>query len=402
LSPLPIAPGILGFAVDSVARVVIAAVGIWIVLSVLYDLLVSVVLPRPAPGRWRVTNIAFRLTWRPYRWVGVRLGEERRERLLGAYAPGMVILVLIIWVALLVSGYGLVLWSIREQVRPELPSLGSAIYFSGVSLLTIGFGDFVPVGPLARAVSIVEAGTGLGTVALVISMLFSLYGNFMSREALVITLDASAGAPPSGMLLLESARKLKMPELLDQTFAEWRKWAAELLDSHLAYPQLNYFRSSHDYESWVSALGAVLDASTLVITTIDDDRRGPAWLMYKVGVHLVEDLSHFFRLEHEHVVGIERFEFEDACRRLEGAGYRVVPPETAWDGFVKLRSEYAAPLNAIARLFEIPPAQWVGDRSFLPHPNERRPQNGRSNGSGASPPPPAGTAREAERPTASR
>ena len=387
---------------DSVARILIAAAGIAIVVSVLYDLLVSVVLPRPAPGRWRVTNILFRTTWAPYRWVSVRLGEERRERLLGAYAPGMVIFVLIVWVGLLISGYGLVLWSIREQIRPELPSVGAAIYFSGVSLLTIGFGDFVPVGSLARAVSIVEAGTGLGTVALVISMLFSLYGNFMSREALVITLDASAGAPPSGTLLLETARKLKMPELLDQTFAEWRSWAADLLDSHLAYPQLNYFRSSHDYESWVSALGAVLDASTLVITTIDDDHRGPAWLMYKIGIHLVEDLSHFFRLEHEHVVGIERFEFEEACRKLEGAGYRVVPPETAWTAFVRLRSEYAAPLNAMARLFEIPPAQWVGDRSFLPHANERRMPNGRSNGSGASPRPPTAPTQESDRPQARR
>jgi hypothetical protein len=373
---------------DTFVRLLTAAVGAATIAAVLYDLLVSVIVPRPAPGRWRVTNLAFRLTWRPFRWFGIRLPAERRERMLGAYGPAMVIAILIVWVVLLTVGYGLIFWSIRDQVRPELPGLGTALYFSAVCLLTIGFGDIVPVGTLARAVVIAEAGTGLGTVALVISMLFSLYGNFMRREALVITLDASAGAPPSGVLLLETARKLKMPELLDQTFAEWRNWAADLLDSHLAYPQLNFFRSSHDYESWVSALGAVLDASTLMITTIEDEPRGPAWLMYKVGIHLVEDLSHFFNFPHEHVVGIERSEYDDARTRLERWGYRLVPPEHAWGDFERLRSEYAAPLNAMARTFEIPPAQWIGDRSLLPHGRGRR--------TGPPPPPAAQGAASAE------
>lgn len=348
-------------------RLLTAAGGIAIVLAVLYDLLVSVVVPRPAPGRWRVTNLAYRLTWQPFRWLGVRAGTERRERLLGAYAPAMVIAVLGAWVVLLTLGYGLVFWSLRDQLRPVPSGLGTSLYFSAIVLLTLGFGDIVPIGSVARAAVLAEAGTGLLTVALVISMLFSLYGNFMRREALVITLDASAGAPPSGVLLLETSRKLKMPELLDQTFTEWRAWSAELLDTHLAYPQLNYFRSSHDNESWVSALGAVLDASTLVVTTVEGEKRGPAWLMYKVGVHLVEDLSHFFRLPHEHLAGIERFEFDDACARLERAGFRLSDPETAWAEFSRLRSEYATPLNALAGRFAIPPAQWIGDRSFLSH-----------------------------------
>ena len=356
---------------ESALRVATAAVGLALVAAVLYDLLVSVVVPRPAPGRWRVTNLAYQLTWPPFRWLGTRTRVERRERLLGAYAPAMVIGVLVAWVALLTAGYGLVFWSLRDQFRPALPGFGSTLYFSAAVLLTLGFGDIVPVGWMARAAVIAEAGTGLGTVALVISMLFSLYGNFMRREALVITLDASAGAPPSGVLLLETARRLKMPELLDQTFGEWRTWSAELLDTHLAYPQLNYFRSSHDNESWVSALGAVLDASTLVLTAVEGEKRGPALLMYKVGVHLVEDLSHFFGLPHEHAAGIERFEFEDACRRLERAGYRLAAPAAAWTEFARLRSEYATPLNALAARFAIPPAQWVGDRSFLPHRTAR-------------------------------
>ena len=137
------------------------------------------------------------------------------------------------------------------------------------ALLTLGFGDIVPVGAVDRTVVMIEAGIGLGVVALTVSLLFSLYAAFQRREVLVITLDASAGSPPSGIGLLENCRWMEMPEHLDEVFRDWKVWSAEVLDSHLAYPILNYFRSSHDNESWVSALGAVLDASTLVLTAVD-------------------------------------------------------------------------------------------------------------------------------------
>lgn len=347
-------------------RVAIGLAGVLLGAWIIQDLVVSVVVPRPAPGRMRPSILAYRLTWRPWVWLaGFQKDPNGRERMLGTYAPVMVIVVLVIWVLGMVTGFGLILWSVREQLRPQPPGFGTSLYASAVSFLTLGFGDVVPVGTFARLVTLVEAGTGLGTVALVISFLFSLYGNFQRREALIVTLDASAGAPPSGVLLLESLQKLHAPDLLASTFDDWRIWAAEVLDSHLAYPNLNYFRSLHDNESWVSALGAVLDAAVLVMTAVESETKGHAFLMYRVGTHLVEDLSHFFNFAHEHEVGIDRSEFDDACRRLAAAGYRLRDPELGWQAFVDARSEYAAPLNAMARRLEIPPAQWIGDRSLL-------------------------------------
>jgi len=144
-------------------------------------------------------------------------------------------------------------------------------------------------------------------------------------------------------------------------------WSSEVLESHLAYPILAYFRSSHDNESWVSAIGAVLDATVLVLTTVEDVPRGPAKLMYSVGTHLVEDLSWFFRTSHMHEVGIERFEFDQACERLVTAGFTMTDREIAWGKFSELRSAYAVPLNEMGRYWSIPPTLWIGDRSYLPH-----------------------------------
>jgi hypothetical protein len=212
-----------------------------------------------------------------------------------------------------------------------------------------------------------EAVTGLGTVALVISLLFTLYANFQRRETLVITLDATAGAPPSGVALLENAKRLGIDHHLEQIYDNWMLWAAEVLESHLAYPILNFFRSSHDNESWISALGAVLDAATLTITTLADVPKGHAKLMNQVGGHLVEDLSYYFRFAHDQSPVVDRMEFDQACDRLAAAGYTIRERDQAWTEFSQVRGRYAIPLTQFARYLDIPPAQWVGDRSYIPH-----------------------------------
>ncbi|GAC1613792.1 MAG: hypothetical protein NVS9B1_22690 [Candidatus Dormibacteraceae bacterium] len=346
-------------------QVAMGAVVVWVVLR---DLFISVVVPRPARGRLRPSSLWIRFTWIGWRWFGgLGMNAERRENTLGAYAPLALITLLIVWVMGLIFGYGLILNGLRDQLRPVPADLGTTIYFSAVSLLTIGFGDIVPSGAAARILVMFEAGTGLGVVAVVISLLFSLYASFQRRETLIITLDPLAGAPPSGVTLLENSLRFDMLDHLGETFDEWKLWSAEVLESHLAYPILNYFRSSHDNESWIGALGAMLDAAVLVLTTVEDAHRGPARLMYEVGSHLVEDLGSFFGFAHNHEVGVERFEFEQACDRLAAAGYTLADPDLAWKKFSELRSKYAVPLNEMARWWAIPPAQWIGDRSYLPH-----------------------------------
>jgi hypothetical protein len=215
--------------------------------------------------------------------------------------------------------------------------------------------------------------------ALAITLLFSLYESFQRREELVVTLDALAGAPPSGVQILESAASHGMQAELIKTFDDWKGWAAAVLESHLAYPTLVFFRSSHDNEAWLNSFGAVMDAAILVMSTVEDKSEGPAKLMYTVGNHLVEDLSwYFYRFaQREDTPIIERFEFDGAWARLQKAGYRCRAADEAWTKFARLRSNYATPLNGLARSLAIIPAQWIGDRSYLPH-RERQPRRSRA------------------------
>jgi len=341
-------------------------VGIAVVFYILNDIFQSVVVPRPTPARYRLTRWVVRPGWRAWRAMGLRTRSSgERERLLGVYAPLVVVVLLLLWLSGLVFGYGLIFDGLRNQLHPLVRDFPTALYFAGTSVLTIGFGDFVATSGVARLLALTAGGTGLGTIALAISFLFSLYGSFQRREILIVTLDARAGAPPSGVNLLETMAKLGMIDDLPRFFAEWEKWAAEVLDSHMAYPVLAYFRSSHDNESWVSALGAVLDATTLVTTTVRDGPHGPAKMMFAMGRHLVEDLARFFRIESDHDPGVERYEFDQARERLAAAGWSLLGPEESWVAFSRLRAQYAVALNNMAKWWAAPPTQWIGDRSYV-------------------------------------
>jgi len=346
----------------------IALAGIVLVLAVAVDVFQTVILPRPVIGsRVGIARALVLWSWRGWRGYCLGLGPAARERRLALYGPAILVTLLGLWVAVLALGYGAILFALRADVRPQPADLWAATYLAATSLLTIGFGDLVPTAASSRAVALIAGATGLILVALSITFIFSLYAFMQRRELLVTTLDQRAGAPPSGLALLETHATLGLIDDLARVFASWELWAAEVLDSHLAYPLLGYFRSSHDNESWVSALGAMLDAATLCETTIAGVPSGQATLLRRAGTHLVEDVTAYFRMPHEHGPGVERAEFDLARERLAAVGYSLRDGDESWQSFSSLRAHYAGELNSMAQYWAVPPAQWIGDRSPMPH-----------------------------------
>jgi hypothetical protein len=358
----------------------LAVVGLTIILIVFYDLFQTVVLPRPAVGKMQLARRVVRPMWLVWRWVSQRTSRlERSEARLAAFAPVALLTLFLIWAAALILGYGLVLNGLAEQIRPAPPDFITSIYISASTLVPLAYGDFVPEGFLARGTIIAESATGVVLAALAITLLFSLYESFRSREELVVSLDALAGAPPTAVQLLETAAKHHMRPPLDDTFDDWRKWSAMVLESHLAYPLLIYIRSRHDNEAWINSFGAVMDAAVLTLSTIDNGSDGPAHLMFTVGNHLVEDMSWVFNIKSSDDPIVERAEYDAAVQRLIKVGYKIRDTEAGWKKFAELRAKYATGLNQMALWLVIPPAQWIGDRSYLPHRVKRsRPRRTRA------------------------
>lgn len=346
------------------------AVGLLLLALVFWDVFETIVVPRPTPGRLRLGRYLIRGAWRAVRaTVGAEVGATR-DRLLGLFAPAATVLLLVAWLTGLVLGYGLILFALRDELQPAPHDLGTALYFAASSILTLG-GDIVAVGTPARVVVVAAAASGLGVVALVVTFLFSLFGSYQRREVSVVTLQAKAGVPPSAVVLLETLARMDLVARLPDFFGDWERWAAEVLDSHVAYPLLGFFRSSHDNLSWISALGAVLDVASLVLTTITDVPRGPAELVKSVGSHLVEDITNLgFRFGGSG--GIDRPAFDTVCARLVVAGYRLVPPDEAWKAFSAARATYAPGLEAMANYWAVPSPSWFGGSEPLRSPTHGR------------------------------
>ena len=341
-------------------------VGIVILLWTLLDVLRTLVMPRAARGRFRLSRILFRPVWQPWRWIGVRRKTiQSRERVLAAAAPSFFFILLLGWVSLALLAYALILWSpafVHGLGRSD-GSFGDALYSSGSSLFTLGIGSGAATG-WTRAIVVIAGANGLGLFAVVIAYLPVLYQAFNRREVGVLLLDARAGSPPSGPELLHRMGSAGMASALPELFAEWERWVADVLESHMSYPILSLFRSPHDNTSWVTSLGSVLDAATLMLTSVDGDPDERAKLLYGTGVHAVEDLFYYLRLTEREAV-IQRDEFEDVLDDMKDDGFSIRPVDDAFARFTEKRAKYAPRLDALAVMLAAPPGLWIGDRSYL-------------------------------------
>jgi hypothetical protein len=271
---------------------------------VLLDAFQTIILPRRPAGRLRITRLFFLATWTPWRGLAMILPSRRvREQFYSAYGPMSLLLLIVVWACFLVMSFGLIFYGLGTPFHDtllqssRLGQLRDCLYLSGTTLFTLGLGDVIPLTQEARALMVVEAGVGLGFVALVIGYVPLLYGTFSRREVAVALLDSRAGSPPTaGELLLRHGFKdghQALSELLD----EWERWSAEMLESHISYPILCYYRSQHDNQSWLSAITAVLDACALLITTIEGPSTRQAQLTFAMARHTLVDLGHVFHLE---------------------------------------------------------------------------------------------------------
>jgi hypothetical protein len=101
-----------------------------------------------------------------------------------------------------------------------------------------------------------------------------------------------------------------------------------------------------------------------MLTTVQDEPDEHAKLIYGTGVHAVEDLFYYLRLDEREAV-IQRDEFEDVLQDMKDEGFSIRPIDDAFARFTEKRAKYAPRLDAIAVLLAAPPALWIGDRSFL-------------------------------------
>ena len=277
-------------------RPILGVAGAILLATVLWDAFETIVLPRRVSGRFRLTRSFYRVTWRPWRVVAALLPRRRREEFLSFYGPLSLLLLLGLWATGIVLAFGMLQWAAGSALimSAGAPGFWSDVYMSGTTFLTLGLGDVAPRTGFAKALTVVEAGTGFAVLALVIGYLPVIYQAFSGREVAISLLDARAGSPPTAGELLWRYRWDKSGDALGELLEQWERWAADVLESHLSYPPLAYFRSQHYNQSWLGALTTILDASALVMVGLEGGCVHQATLTFAMARHAVVDLAQVF------------------------------------------------------------------------------------------------------------
>ena len=234
---------------------------------------------------------------------------------------------------------------------------------------TLGLGDVTPSTHVARGLMVSESGVGLGFVALVIGYVPVLYTTFSRREVAVALLDSRAGGPPTaGELLLRHGFEGGQHELTI-LLAEWERWSAEMLESHVSYPILCYYRSQHDNQSWLSAITAILDACALLITTIEGPATRQAQLTFAMARHTLVDLGHVFRLEtaENHfrdspAIRLSDEDFGRFCDALRPTGFSLCASADTHQRLTAIRLLYEPHAQAMAEFLSMDLPRWIAPR----------------------------------------
>ena len=333
--------------------------GLIIIWSVLLDAFETVVLPRRVTRHFKLTAWFYRRTWIPWRGIARRIKTtSRQQNFLGYFGPLLLILLLGFWAAGLIFGFAIIQYGIggHEQLNQEPLTFGRILYHSGETFFTLGYGDIVPTSGGARALSVIEAGMGFAFLGVVIGYIPVVYASFSRREIQISMLDARAGSPPSAAeLLLRLAGRSEDPgvdqRVLDEVLRDWERWAGELLESHISYPVLSFFRSQHSNQSWVGALTTMLDVTSLVLTGIEGVHPGQAKLTFAMARHAAVDLAQVVNARYDPAAP-ERLAEKDliALRdALATAGLRLRSDEYGQDKLTKLRSMYEPYVHSIGR-----------------------------------------------------
>lgn len=349
--------------------------GLVILFVVLLDTFETIILPRTVTRRARLTRLFYSSAWIVWAAAAKRVSPGRREAFLGAFGPLSLIVLLGVWAICLVFSFALIQWGLGSQVAaPESrPGFWTDVYMSGITFFTVGFGDVTPRTALARFVSVAEAGGGLGFLAIVIGYLPVLYQSFSRREVGISLLDARAGSPPTAAELLRRHGEARSMESLGTLLHDWERWAADLLESHLSYPVLAYYRSQHDRESWLAALTAMPDACALLSLGFQS---APAWqgpllwqaqLTFAMCRHAIVDLALIFdtpplppvpdRLPPE--------TWRRLCAALDSVGISLRDGREAEERLAMLRAQYEPFVNALAERLRLTLPPWIEEYEAL-------------------------------------
>lgn len=324
--------------------------GLGLAIVTLLDVFDTVVVPGFTQGWLQVARRVQRLSLPLWRRRAARLdGAPRIDR---GLAPFIFITTFMVWIGLLVAGFGLIAYALRDDYRPAIRSLPEAVFAAGASIVTTGEGGRSVTG-LARWALLVSGFSGLAVVTMTVTYILEVQSALQRRDGSVVKLSTTAGRPPTGIAVLETYAELGCPEQLDAFFREWRDWSAATHYSHASHPVLAYFRSIGSEMDWPLAIGVVLDAAALYVAFVDGKDTGAAMFLHRDGARLTAEMARSFQVPECDPDPLDEEDAEVLRQRLQRAGYAVREGRRGHERFISLRGDYHGRLASLAAHFGV-------------------------------------------------
>src|SRR5262249_36050820 len=128
-----------------------SAVGLVIWCAALWDGFATIVLPRTVAPMRRLSGRFYKGSWWLWSALGLRIRESGlRSSFLAVYGPVSVMLLLILWAAWVIVAFTLIYQGLgpRFQAATGPIDLGTLLYMSGSTFLTLGLGDVTSADPI--------------------------------------------------------------------------------------------------------------------------------------------------------------------------------------------------------------------------------------------------------------
>jgi hypothetical protein len=344
-------------------RILAVIFGIVLILVVALDAFEAIVLPRRVTRRLRISQLFYRVIHLGWKSLGnlMRAGA-RRDTFLGYMGPLSLLALLAFWAVLFVFGFGLLLWGLALPLGAiDKPiSFLTYLYFSGTTFFTLGLGDVIPLAGPARLLVVIEVALGFIFLALVISYVPIIYQAFSRRELRISLLDARAGSPPTAVELLRRNHAGRSVEELRLLLHDWEVWCADILESHLSYPILAFYRSQHEQQSWVEALTVILDTCALILTGIEGTPVEPARFAFAMARHAVVDLAQVLGTPPK--PGVSRLSSSDFAHLqdlLAASGIHLKEGMATEQKLAEFRETYEPFVSALATRIQVVLPPWL-------------------------------------------
>jgi hypothetical protein len=302
--------------------------------------------------------------WRLWRCLGGWIANRSaRQSFLTAFGPLSVFVQLGLWAVMIVAAFALLHLGLETQLNPPARpgEIGTFFYLSGTTFFTLGLGDVAPLNPPGRALVVVEVGTGIVFLAMIINYLPLLDQAYAQREVGVQLLEARAGSPQSAVHLLRRFGRPESAETLTAMLLEAERWAAELSQSHIAHSVLTYYRSQHLDQSWLISLTTLLDSCALLLVSRSGVPSYQARATFRMAARAAADLARILDLTpaREACKRLPPGDVPRLCAALESSGLMLSAGTDMETRLNTLRGLYEPAVLALARWLLVPLPEWI-------------------------------------------